>query len=110
MKTLLVLKTLLMLKVLFALDSEVGDPLCGVHSGSESSLFFINSLFSLWFEPVHDDFQHDFTGMADETDGSAVLTELQLALFRECNNQRLSPWGSASLLFSRARLFKASLA
>ena len=28
-----------------------------------------------------------------EVDSSVVLAELQVALFRECNNQRLSPWG-----------------
>ena len=32
--------------------------------------------------------------MTDEADSSVVLAELQVALFRECNNQRLSPWGS----------------
>ena len=30
--------------------------------------------------------------MTDEADSSVVLAELQVALFRECNNQRLSPW------------------
>ena len=43
--------------------------------------------------PIQDDFQHDFAGMTDEADSSVVLAELQVALFRECNNQRLSPWG-----------------
>ena len=32
--------------------------------------------------------------MTDEADSSVVLAELQVALFRECNNQRLSPRGS----------------
>ena len=31
--------------------------------------------------------------MTDEADSSVVLAELQIALFRECNNQPLSPWG-----------------
>ena len=31
--------------------------------------------------------------MTDDADSSVVLAELQVALFRECNNQRLSPWG-----------------
>ena len=31
--------------------------------------------------------------MTDAADNSVVLAELQVALFRECNNQRLSPWG-----------------
>ena len=37
--------------------------------------------------------QHDFARMTDEADSSIVLAELQVAVFRECNNQRLSPWG-----------------
>ena len=38
-------------------------------------------------------FSMAFTCMADEADGSVVLAELQVAFFRECINQRLSPWG-----------------
>ena len=30
--------------------------------------------------------------MTDEADSSVVLAKLQGYLFRECNNQRLSPW------------------
>ena len=37
--------------------------------------------------------QHDFARMTDEADSYVVLAELQVALYRECNNQRLSPWG-----------------
>ena len=49
---------------------------------------------SAWgLKPIQDDFQHDFARMTDEADSSVVLAELQVALFRECNNQRLSPWG-----------------
>ena len=84
---------LLMLEVLFTQDSKVEDLFCGSSSGSEPSLFFSNYFFSLWFKPVQDDFQHDFAQMTDEADSSVVLTELQVAVFRECNNQRLSPWG-----------------
>ena len=54
---------------------------------------FSNYFFSLGFKPIQDDFQHDFARMTDEADSSVVLAELQVALFRECNNQRLSPWG-----------------
>ena len=84
---------LLMLEVLFAQYSKVEDLFCGASSGSEPSLFFSNYFFSLGFKPVQDDFQHDFARMTDEADSSVVLAELQVALFRECNNQRLSPWG-----------------
>ena len=84
---------LLILEVLFAQDSKVEDLFCGASSGSESSLFFSNYFFSLGFKPIQDDFQHDFARMTDEADCSVVLAELQIALFRECNNKRLSPWG-----------------
>ena len=78
---------MLMLEVLFTQDSKVEDLFCGASSGSEPSLFF-----SSGFMPIQDDFQHDFAGMTDDADSSVVLAELQVALYRECNNQRLSPW------------------
>ena len=40
--------------------------------------------------------------MTDEADSSVVLAELQVALCRECNNQRLSPWGRPFFCFSRS--------
>ena len=83
---------LLMLEVLFTPDSKAEDLFCGASSGSEPSLFFSNYFFSLGFKPIQDDFQHYFARMTDEADSSVVLAELQVALFRECNNQRLSPW------------------
>ena len=67
---------LLMLKVLFIQDSEVEVLLCGVSPGSEPNQFFSDNIFSLEFEHVQDDFQHDFTWMTDEADGSVVLTKL----------------------------------
>ena len=81
---------LLMLEVLFTQNSKVEDLFCGASSGSEPSLFFSNYFFSLGFQPIQDDFQHDFARMTDEADSSVVLAELQVALFRECNNQRLN--------------------
>ena len=84
---------LLMLKVLFRQDSKVEDLFCGASSGSEPSLFFSNYFFSLGFKPIQVDFPHDFARMTDEADSSEVLAELQCAVFKECNNQRLSPWG-----------------
>ena len=88
---------LLMLEVLFTqvshiYFSKVEDLFCGASSGSEPSLFYSNYFFSLGFQPIQDDFQHDFAGMTDEADSSVILEELQVALFRECNNQRLSQW------------------
>ena len=85
-----------MLEVLFTQDSKVKDLFCGASSGSEPSLFFSNYFFMVGFEPIQDDFQQDFARMADEADSSVVLPELQVALFRECNNQRLSPGGRPS--------------
>ena len=84
---------LLMLEVLFTHDSKVEDLFCGASSGSEPSLLFSNYFFSLGFKPNQDDFQHDFALMTDEADSSVILAELQVALFRECNDQRQSPWG-----------------
>ena len=80
---------LLMFEVLFTQDSKVEDLFCGASSGSEPSLFFSNYFFSLGFQPIQD----DFARMTDEADSSVVLAELQVALFRECKNQQLSPWG-----------------
>ena len=73
---------LLMLEVLFTQDSKVEDLFCGASSSSEPSLFFSNYCFSLGFQPIQDDFQHDFARMTDEADTSVVLAELQVALFR----------------------------
>ena len=82
-----------MLEILLTHDSKVEDLFCGASSGSEPSLFFSNYFFSLGYKPIQDDFQHDYARMTDEADSSVVLAELQVALFRECNNQRLSLWG-----------------
>ena len=84
---------LLMLEVLFTQDSKVEDLFCGASAGSEPRLFLNNYFFNLGFKPFQDDFQHTFAQMTDEADRSKVLAELQVALLRECNNQRLSPWG-----------------
>ena len=81
---------LLMLEVLFTQDSKAEDLFCGA-SDSEPNLFFSNYFFSLGFKSIQDDFQHDFARMTDEADSSVVLAELQVALFRKCNNQRLRP-------------------
>ena len=81
---------LLMLDVLFTQDSKVEELFCGASSGFEPSLFFSNYFFSLGFKPIQDDVQHDFAQMTDEAESSVVLAKLQVALFRECINQRLS--------------------
>ena len=64
---------LMLLKVLFTQDSQVEYLLYGASPRSEPSLFLNNNLFSLRFESVQDDFQHDFIWM---TVGSVVLAEL----------------------------------
>ena len=82
-----------MLEVLITQDSKVKDLFCGASFGSVPSLFFSNYFFSLGFKPIQDDFQHGFARMTDEADSFVFLAELQVALLRACNNQRLSPWG-----------------
>ena len=84
---------LLMLEIFFTQDSKIEDLFCGASFGSEPSLFLSNYFFSSGFELIQYDFQHDFARMTDEADSSIVLAELQVALFGECSNQRLSPWG-----------------
>ena len=84
-----------MLEVLFTQDSKVKDLFCGASSGSEPSLFFGNNLFSLGFNPIQHNFQHDFARMTDEADSSVVMAD-----FRECNNQRLIPWDRPFSCFS----------
>ena len=84
---------LLMLEVFFTQDSKVKDLFCGASFGSAPRMFFSKYFFTLGFKPIQDDFQHDFSRMTDEADSSVVLAELHVALFRECNNQRLCPWG-----------------
>ena len=69
----------------FTQDSVVEDLFCGASPGSEPCLFFSNNIFSLEFEPVQDDFQHDFTWTADDANGSVIRAELSVALSRECN-------------------------
>ena len=71
---------MLVLEVLFTQDSEVED----LNPACPSAI-----IFSLGFKPIQD----NFARMTDEAGSSVVLAELQVALFRECNNQRLSPWG-----------------
>ena len=78
---------LLVFEVLFTQDSKVEDLFCGASFGSEPSLFSSNYFFSLGFKPIQDDFQHDIARMTDEAGSSVVLAAVQVALFRECNNQ-----------------------
>ena len=66
-----------MVQILLLLkDSEAEVLFCGTSPGSEPSLLFSNNLFSLGFEPVQYDSQHDFTWMTDEANGSVILAEL----------------------------------
>ena len=64
---------LLMLEVLFTQDSMAEGLFCGAFLGSEPSLFFSNYFFSLGFQPLQADFQHDFARMTDEAGSSVVL-------------------------------------
>ena len=67
---------LLMLGVLFTQNSKVEDLLYGAPSGSEPSLLAHNYFFIFGFNPIQDDFQHDFSRMTDEADSSVVLAEM----------------------------------
>ena len=67
---------LLRLKILSIQDSVVENLFCGASPGSEPRLFSSKNLFSLGMEPIQDNFQHDFTWMTDETNGSVILAEL----------------------------------
>ena len=87
------IQILLMLEVLVTLNSNVEDLFCGASFVSEPITFFRNYFFSLGFKPIQDDFQHAFAPMTDEADNYVVQAKLQVTLLRECNNQRLSPWG-----------------
>ena len=64
------MQILLTLKTFYALKDIFMKLLPAVNPARSAA----NILFGL--EPVQDDFHYDFTRMADETDGSVVLTEL----------------------------------
>ena len=67
---------LLILEVLFTLNSKVEDLFCGAPCGSERSLVFSNYLFGFGFKPIQNDFQHDYARMLEEIGSSVVLAEL----------------------------------
>ena len=71
---------LLILEVLFTLNSKVEDLFRGASSGTDPSLFFSNYLFSLGFKSIIDDFQHDCARMTYKADSSVNLAALQVAL------------------------------
>ena len=70
-----IIQNLLMFKILFTQDSEIGNVFCGAPSSSEPSVFFSDYFFRLGLKPVQDDFQHDFARMTNEADGPVFLTE-----------------------------------
>ena len=78
---------LLMLEVFFTQDSKVKDLFCGASSGAEPSLTFNNYFFIFGFKLIQDDCQRGFARMTDEADSSVVPAQLQVALFRKCNNK-----------------------
>ena len=74
---------ILRLKICYVVLLPALNPAC--------SSAIISSAWGL--KPIQDDFQHDFARITDKADSSLVLAELQVALSRKCNNQRLSPRG-----------------
>ena len=69
---------MLILQVFLAEDPEIEYVFCGAPSRSECSLLLSNYHFCLRLESVQDDLQHDLTRMADKTDGSVGLAQLQV--------------------------------
>ena len=63
-----------MLEVLLAQYPKVEDLLCCAASLSEACLFLSDDLFRLRLQSVQQDFQHNFARVADEADGTIVLT------------------------------------
>ena len=64
-----------MLKVPVTQDSEVKELIRGASTVSKPGPFFSNYLFDFGCKPIQDYFQHDFTRVTDEADGSVVLTQ-----------------------------------
>ena len=69
-----------MLEVLFTQNSKVEHVFCGASSGSEPSLFFSSYLSGMAFKPIQDEFQHNFSQMADEADNNSYMGGLLLEL------------------------------
>ena len=82
-----------MLKIFLTEDSQVEDLLCVSPSCSEACLFFSNDLLRVRLQSVHYDLQHDFAWVADGADRSVVLSLLQVAFLRKCDDQGLDPGG-----------------
>ena len=60
---------------------------------SEVMVQILQMMELLLIHDYKDDSQLGFFRKTDEVDSSVILTELWVALLREFNNQRLSPWG-----------------
>ena len=82
-----------MLNIFLSEDLKVEDLLCGAPSLSEACLFFSNDLLRVRLQSVHYDLQHDFAWVADGADRSVVLSLLQVAFLRKCDDQGLGPQG-----------------
>ena len=81
---------LLVLAVFITQNTDVEDLFCGT-SPTKTSLLFGYDLLCLWCKSIQNDFQHLFARMADEADGSVVLTQLQISFLGECDDELLSP-------------------
>ena len=82
-----VVDVLLMLAEFLTQNSDVKDLFFGASSTTSASLVFGYDFLCLWFQSVQDDFQHHFAHMADEAYGSVVLTELQVSILADCDNE-----------------------
>ena len=78
---------LLMLAVFLTQNPQVEYLFCGASIWAETGLLFGDDLFCLWFQPVQDHLQHDFTGMTYEADRPVVLALLEISFLGESDDE-----------------------
>ena len=66
-------EVLLVLEVPLTKYPEVEDLLCRAASRAEACLFLSNDLLCFWFQTIWNDLQHDFSWVANKTDGAVIL-------------------------------------
>ena len=69
----------LVLQVLLFGDSTTEDLFYSAPAWSKTRLFFFQQFLSLGFQSVENNSEQDLCGMADQTDGTIVLTLLEVA-------------------------------
>ena len=69
----------LVLKLLLFDDSNIEDLFYCVPAWPKTCLFFCQLFLSLGPESVEDNSEHDLAGMADQADGTRILSLLEVA-------------------------------